>query len=48
MQKRKDDLSKSKDGQSNWLDTTKLPWEIDELMSPIQLVPTVRETQVLL
>ena len=46
--KRKDNLSGSEDVQSKRLDTTKLPWEIDELTSPSQLAPTLRETQALL
>ena len=34
--------------QSKQLDTTKLPWEIDELTLPSQLVLTLREMQALL
>ena len=41
-------MSESEDVQSKQLDTTKLPWEIDELTSPSQLAPTLRETQALL
>jgi hypothetical protein len=46
--KRREDSSGSEEVPTKRLDTSKLPWEIDELTSPVPLAPTLRETQELL